>query len=413
MIPRHQLAVAPQISPTMLARAGRALLMPGGATVNAAVSALRTAFDATACVVTDSGTSALVLALRMLAGRGGTVALPGYGCVDLASAVRYAGVRVRLYDVEPTTLSPDLSSVEWALKRGVDAVLVAHLYGYPADVPSVRALADGYGVPVLEDAAQAAGGSLHGVRLGSLGDLSILSFGRGKGLFGGRGGAVLAFTPEWSERLTALRELPRRGGIRDFAAATAQWVFGRPGLYALPASLPWLHLGEMIYRPAHEPESLSASAGALVRSALDDEPRACTARRRNADVLRAFASEYGEGLEPIQVSTRGEAGFLRFAVLDRSGRRGVSPRLGVMRGYPRTLHEQMELRPQLLAGEPATPGAVELRSSLFTLPTHGWVNEGDLLALKNWLRHQEATMPEPQTAAVRASVALPNTLPMR
>ena len=382
---RYQLAVCPSISPTSLLRAGYRSIGRPADVLDDAGAELRRRFGATAYVLTDSGTSALVLALRLMVGERGVVALPGYGCVDLAAAVRFAGVQVRLYDVDPGTLSPDLQSVQQVLRRGVDAVLVAHFYGYPADVSSVRRLAASYGVPVLEDAAQAAGGSIGGIPLGTLGDLAVLSFGRGKGLFAGCGGALMAFAPTWSDRVASLGTLRSRRGLRNLVAASVQWALGRPEIYALPASLPWLHLGEMIYRPAHEPAALAGSAAALLRSAIADEPRDRARRQRNAAMLGAFVTTSGRQLRPVQAPAAGESGFLRYAVLDESGNRAPAPRLGVMRGYPRTLHEQVELRPQLLAGEPATPGATELRRTLFTLPTHSRVTERDLRDLNEWI----------------------------
>jgi dTDP-4-amino-4,6-dideoxygalactose transaminase len=144
-------------------------------------------------LLTDSGTSALILALRRIAPQG-IVALPAYGCIDLTTAALGAGVRVRLYDIDPVTLSPDLDSVRAALRRGVDAIVVTHLYGYPADMFGVASLAAEAGVPVIEDAAQGAGGTLRGSLLGSIGDVSVLSFGRGKGMTGGSGGALLVRT---------------------------------------------------------------------------------------------------------------------------------------------------------------------------------------------------------------------------
>ena len=61
-----------------------------------------------------------------------------------------------------------------------------------------------------------------------------------------------------------------------------------------------------------------------------------------------------------------------------------------MRGYPRTLHEQSELAPYLAPGEPATPGADELRQSLFTMPTQSRVAGTDLLDLERWAYHVAA-----------------------
>ena len=82
-------------------------------------SALSTRYDARAVALTDSGTAALVIAMRLAAPRG-TVALPAYGSVDLIAAAVRARVRVRLYDVDPADPSPDLDSVRQVLARGVD-----------------------------------------------------------------------------------------------------------------------------------------------------------------------------------------------------------------------------------------------------------------------------------------------------
>ena len=85
---------------------------------HAAVTAiLRHRYGATDALLTDSGTSALILALRKMLPRGGTVAYPAYACIDLTAAAVATGVRVRLYDLDPTTMSPDLDSVRATVIR--------------------------------------------------------------------------------------------------------------------------------------------------------------------------------------------------------------------------------------------------------------------------------------------------------
>ena len=386
LVRRHLPAASSPVSLGGLVAGARAALRPAATDARAAVEAgLRATYAPRALALTDSGTSALVLALRLTAGEGGTVAYPGYACVDLAAAARFAGVQVRLYDLDPRTLTPDLSSLERALERGVDAVVVAHLYGYPADVPAVRALARRFGVPVIEDAAQGAGGSLHGVRLGALGDLAILSFGRGKGTTGGRGGALMARCPELAGRLegAAASLGAPAAGLASLAATAAQWALGRPSLYGIPASVPSLQLGEMVYHPAHEPAALPRSAAGLLVSALAADAAEVATRRANARaLLRTVGAR--EDLLPVRELDGALPGYLRLPVLDLAGRPQASA-LGVMRGYPRTLHEQEELRPCLVPGEPPTPGATWLRERLFTLPTHGLVAAGDLEAIGGWV----------------------------
>lgn len=383
MIGRRQLAVASPISVTAL---GRAFIqsMNAGAAEARARQMVSDAVRARATTLTDSGTSALVLALRLALPKGGTVAYPGYACVDLAAAARLAGVRVRLYDLDPSTMSPDLDSVKRALDRGVDAVVVAHLFGYAADVVSVRELAENRGVVVIEDAAQGAGGTLNGSRLGSLGDLGVLSFGRGKGLCASGGGALVGFGERWGKAVAAVQLEAAGRGWSGLAKTAIQWGLGRPSVYAVPSNLPWLHLGEMVYHAAEEPTGMPSSATALLRSAFALEGPDVATRRGNARALGAAVAR-APHLKSIDGIANSTPGYLRYAVRDVGGGRTIEPGLGVVQPYPRTLSEQPELTPVLIGGEPATPGAAELRRSLFTLPTHRFVDARDLTALTRWI----------------------------
>jgi hypothetical protein len=384
--------VASSISPTALVRGladsvrAPADLMPRARTL------VERRYGAERALLTDSGTSALVLALRLTVPRGGAVGFPGYACVDLAAAARFAGVRVRLYDLDPSSLGPDLDAVDRLLRRGVDALVVAHLFGYPADVEAVRARAARAGVPVIEDAAQGAGGALRGRRLGSLGELAVLSFGRGKGLCAGGGGALLALDARWAEAIDALALRAPTHGWSNLAKTTAQWALGRPSVYALPSMIPGLHLGEMVYHPAHEPASLSLGSSSLLSSAIALEDVDVSARRAQA---RRFddAASTAPRLAPAAPPPGSEPGFLRYAVRDLDGARTADASLGVLRPYPRTLSEQEELRPMLLADEPSTPGAIELRRSLFVLPTHRFVGENDARRISRWLAGDDVARP--------------------
>lgn len=389
MIGRRQPPVHSPIRPLALARAVGAAVMVGDRAHTEVTTTLAGRFGASAVALTDSGTSALVLAMRLTAGTEGTVALPAYGCIDLTAAAVFAGVRVRLYDVDPATLSPDLESVARTVSRGVDAIVVVHFYGYPADVPGVTRIAAEAGVSVIEDAAQGAGGALDRVRLGGLAPLSILSFGRGKGVTGGRGGALILRDTELAQRAAALRlDSPPRGW-RDAALATAQWLLGRPSLYALPANLPMLRLGEMVYHPAHEPSSLSHAAAVLVRDALAHDDAEASLRRWNARLMM-MGAERSRGIEPVRVIAGGQSGYLRAAVRNGHGR-PIDPRLGMASGYPLTLMEQAELHPQLCDDESEHPGAHELRRTLVTLPTHRFLSARERELLARWVRGSDVS----------------------
>lgn len=385
MLGRWQPPVLSPVAPAALVRAVPAALARSEVPVRELDDRLRARFGAQAVALTDSGTSALVLAFRIAVPPRGTVALPAYACVDLLAAAAYAGLRVRFYDVDPATLSPDLASVRGALGRGADAIVVAHLYGYPADVPGVAALAAEHGAIVIEDAAQHAAGSLDGSPLGSLGPLVILSFGRGKGTTGGNGGALLARDATWAASVAERNPKVGTAGWRDWVLATAQWAIGRPGLYAIPASIPALKLGETIYKEAHEPARLSYAAAVLASSALAgaDAERARRVQRAR-DLIDALSGT--PALDIVRPMEGGASGYLRLPILDKA-QRTSAPRFGVVRSYPRPLVEEDAAQKLMAEKEPSVAiGAQMVCRELFTLPTHGRVAGLDREHLVQWAR---------------------------
>ncbi len=337
-------------------------------------------------LLTDSGTSALRLAIRAAVEDSGgrPVALPAYTCFDVATAAEGSGARVLLYDINPRTLGPDFESLRSCLKGGAGTVVVAHLFGIPVDLGEVGATLRGHGALLIEDAAQGAGASYDGRPLGSFGSLSVLSFGRGKGRTGGGGGALLWLDERGGGLAEQLPSLPVAGrGAREVLTVSGQWAFGRPRWYALPSSIPALHLGET---PHKEPAPVKAMPNAartvlaVVLDLLEDEE---ATRRRNAERLWPIVAQQS-GLRPIDCPDGGEAGFLRLpflvartdvrdALRSRSARR-----LGIMPGYPSRLVDLVRFRPFLLnAGDPMR-GAADLVHGLLTLPTHSRLTLSDL-----------------------------------
>jgi perosamine synthetase len=383
--------LSPVSAPSLVSGLAAAVgfLAPSDASV---ITTLCERYDASDALLTDSGTSALVLALLAVTPSGGTVAYPAYACIDLTAAAVRSGMRVRLYDLDPETLSPDIDSVRAVISRGVDAIVLAHLYGYPADIDPVRDLAELHGIPVIEDSAQGAGGSLRGTRLGALADISILSFGRGKGTTAGAGGAVLVRTAslaEWARETRGKLGAASRGG-RQVVNLAAQWMLSHPLVYRLPASIPGLKLGEMVYHRAHDPRPISVAAASILPTALSMDDREVACRRAHA--MSLLSSMNGSGrLQPVRSVAGGESGYLRLACIDPSGDVMPHVSLGALRGYPLTLEQHEPLRPNLLHGENAGRGSVLLRDRLFTVPTHSRVGRTDLVRLSHWLATPRST----------------------
>lgn len=118
------------------------------------------------------------------------VLLPGYTCYSLASSVVRAGLKIRVYDLDPRTLQPDIESIVRNRSSRTLAIIHQHLFGIPMPIEGITSLAKETDITVIEDAAQALGGRLNGKALGTLGDFGLFSFGRGKPLPLGGGGDI-------------------------------------------------------------------------------------------------------------------------------------------------------------------------------------------------------------------------------
>ena len=150
-----------------------------------------------------NGTDAITISLRALGVKpGDEVVVPSFTFYATAEAVATAGATPLFCDVDPATRNVTAETVRAALTPRTTAIVAVDLFGSPAPVPELREL----GLPVLEDAAQAAGASLNGLRAGALGDAATLSFYPSKNLpCFGDGGAVMTDDEVIAERARTLR----------------------------------------------------------------------------------------------------------------------------------------------------------------------------------------------------------------
>lgn len=299
-----------------------------------------------------------------------------------------AEIRPAFYDLDPDTLLPDPESLQRALSADPAAIVAVHHFGIPTPIAPLVAAARP-GTWVIEDAAQAHGGSLNGRRLGSFAPMSILSFGRGKGWTGGAGGALLLR----GEAVGALAEAaraeigPSGSAITPSLKLAAQWVLGRPGIYALPAALPWLGLGRTVYHPPSAVQRLSEAASRVMIASDPSAEWEAGIRRSNAARIRTALPQSGAA-RPFP--ERGRPGYLRLPlrVPDVPSESLLDPRarrLGILTSYPRPLPDLAAVRESTLDTGP-TPGAAALSRELFTAPTHSLLDQHDLERVEAMLR---------------------------
>lgn len=158
-------------------------------------------------VAVNSGTSALHLALLAAgAGPGDEVITVPFTFVATVAAIRYTGATPVFVDVDPRTRTLDVDRAAEAVTPRTKAVVPVHLFGHPADLDPLLAVARRHGLAVIEDASQAHGAEYRGRRVGGMGDLGCFSFYPTKNLGAyGEGGMVVTSDPAHADAVRALR----------------------------------------------------------------------------------------------------------------------------------------------------------------------------------------------------------------
>jgi len=168
-----------------------------------------------------SGTDALVIALESCGiGAGDEVITAPFTFIATAEAVRRVGARVVFADIDPATCVIDPRAIERAITRRTRALLPVHLFGQPAALDRLRAIARSRGLRMIEDCAQSFGAVYQGVKAGAWGDASAFSFFPGKNLGAYGDGGLIASD---SSRVIALARMLRNHGQR------ARYRHDRPG----------------------------------------------------------------------------------------------------------------------------------------------------------------------------------------
>jgi perosamine synthetase len=199
-------------------------------------------------IAVSNGTSALQVAL-VLAGvqPGDEVIVPALSFVATANAVSHAGGRPYFVDSSPVTMGMDVAALEAAL-RGfrhagdtlenpetggrIAAIVPMHTLGHPVDIGAIVTLADQYGIPVVEDAAESLGSYVDDRHTGTFGRLGILSFNGNKIVTTGGGGMILTDDAELARRAKHLTTTAKVPHAWEFVHDEIAWNYRMPNLNA-------------------------------------------------------------------------------------------------------------------------------------------------------------------------------------
>lgn len=253
--------------------------------------------DGRECVAVNSGTSALHLTLMALGfGPGDEVICPSFTFAATANAIRLVGATPVFADIKPDTFNIDPRAVESLVGPRTVAIMPVHLYGLPAEMPALSAIADKHGLAIVEDAAQAHMAAIDGRPVGSLGTAGCFSFYPTKNMHSLEGGMVTTADAELARTLRLLRNqgmeqryanevVGTNTRMTDVAAAV-----GRNQLRRLPA---WTEQRRM--NAAKLDAGITAASTPVVPDGYTHVYHQYTVRSADRDALQAKLSERGIG----------------------------------------------------------------------------------------------------------------------
>src|SRR3989441_4974254 len=157
-------------------------------------------------IAVANGTAALHIALLAhTIGNGAEVIIPPLTFFATASTVLLCGAKPAFVDVDGSQYNLDPAKVASSINRKTSAIMPVHLYGQTTEMEQIVDSAKEHGIPVIEDAAQAAGAEYHGKKAGNLGDTACFSFYATKNMTTGEGGMIVTDDDQVAERARLLR----------------------------------------------------------------------------------------------------------------------------------------------------------------------------------------------------------------
>ena len=360
---------------------------------------LKDHFNVKYCFLVSSGKAALyciLKALHEIYPDKDEVLTPAFNCYSVPSAIVFAGLKVRLCDINQDTLDFDFTALARELERfdRLLCVVPTHLFGIPADVARVNNIAGNRAI-VVEDAAQTFGGSNDGKLLGLSGDVGFFSLGRGKAFSCVEGGIIVTDNDEIGKRLTkVVNALPEYSIIRELQLLIKAMIlifFSHPLLFWLPKGLPFLRIGDTLFERSFALRKLSPFQAGLARGWQAKIERLIAGRSEKAGYWRShFYANPIPGILSILGPSSPPASPLRFPIrIDNTARRdeilkkSEKQGLGINLTYPQPINKLPELTGQISGNYPC---AALCAANIVTSPVHCYVDKKDVEKIKSVMR---------------------------
>jgi dTDP-4-amino-4,6-dideoxygalactose transaminase len=363
----------------------------------------------------NSGRTALYVALQALElNPKAEVIVPAYTCAIVFEVILRLGLRPVLVDVDLETYNINPESIPEAVTSKTRAIIPVHLFGQPCEMDKVMEIAEKHDLCVVEDVAQALGAKHDNAKVGTLGDLAIFSFGSGKSITSGEGGALTVNNAEFAERIKEsqgeLKMPDLNWNLALIRNILAMKMFSKQYLYGvvrgrLEGSLVKgdEEVVENCARLAQKGKSVSVHptiklarmpsvSAAIARMQLKKLDIFNSRRKRNAEELSKSLSRLTDFIQLPRTEHEMGGTFTRYTIrLLKQPRDLLMARL-LVKGidterpydYLPSLFKEMKVD---------APNAEELAKSVLTLPNHPLVRTAEITKIVNALSSELKSQP--------------------
>ena len=354
------------------------------------------------CFLTSSGTSTLYLALCSLKelSNKDEVIIPAYTCPSVLAAVIKAELKPVLCDLDKEKSSFDYHELKSKISNRTLSIISVHLFGIPEDSFKINHTISSLNVFHIEDAAQSFGTSIKNVEdntrsqvmLGTIGDIGIYSFGRGKPLTLMQGGAITTnsdvIAKILSQKADDLSPSTNTEIVMAIVSSLLYSIFSHPRLFWIPQNLPFLKLGKTIFNIDFKTKQIDAFTSALGLLMIEGIAKATSIRAKKSDLITQKLSRF---MNFFITNNSDISSFLRFPLLMKSKTQKESvlselksKGLGATEMYPTTLNLFKDTK-KYFNGTSQYKNAQSFSERILTLPLHEFLTENDVDKIKSTL----------------------------
>lgn len=343
----------------------------------------------------STGRAAMSLALKCMAASSKSnnnikneIIIPSYTCYSVPSSIIQAGLKVRICDIDPKTLSYDrekLSNFDFSKTL---AIVTANLYGIPNELDFIREVAHQNNIYLLDDAAQCMGGKVKGEYSGTIGDIGLFSLDKGKNFTSMQGGIITSNSEELTKLLkseyTSLPSSRNVTTLKDCIKLLAYSAILPPHAYWITKSLPFLNLGATAYEKDTPVSKYSPTLGAFAKGLFNKFDSFTDNRNINAknlskkiqDINKITLIKHKDYIQPvyIRLPILAKDNQLREQIIKDMLNNGIT----ATRSYPKAICDIPEIQMQLHKDDKIQSGGQYIAERIVTLPIHPYVKEKHL-----------------------------------